>query len=82
MRILVADDNRDAVSMLAAILYEMNGYDVARTIRERCGAARPLLIAISGHFKKGADRVLAQIVGFDHFFPKPCDPNALVAVLE
>jgi len=115
VRILVADDNRDAVSMLEALLYDdghrvegvykgtdvlpairsfdpdavvldikmpgMNGYDLARTIRERYGS-RPLLIAISGHFKKGSDKVLAQIVGFDHFFPKPCDPSALLDVLK
>lgn len=115
MRILVADDNRDAVSMLEALLYDeghvvdavykgtdvmpamrvfdpdavlldikmpgMSGYDIARLIRERWGT-RPLLIAISGHFKKGPDQILAQIAGFDHFFPKPYDPNALLAVLR
>ena len=60
----------------------MNGYDLARAIRERYGALRPLLIAISGHYKRGADKVLAQLVGFDYFFPKPCDPDALVKLLR
>ena len=116
MRILIADDNRDAASMLAAILYDeghqvesvfrgtdvlpmvrtfdpdvvlldikmpgQSGYDLARIIRQRYGSERPLLIAISGHYKKGSDQLLARIVGFDHFFPKPCDPNALVSLLS
>jgi DNA-binding response OmpR family regulator len=116
MRILVADDDHDAVSMLEALLYDeghqvqgvhkgigvlsamrtfdpdavvvdikmpgMNGYDVARTICSRYGEARPMLIAVSGHFKRSPDQMLAQIAGFDHFFPKPCDPNALLDLLR
>jgi len=60
----------------------MSGYEVARSIRTRYGDARPLLVAISGHYKQGSDRVLAEIVGFDHYFAKPCDPNALLALLK
>jgi CheY-like chemotaxis protein len=116
VRVLVADDNRDAVLMLAALLDDeghqvegvyqsldvlpamrsfrpdvvvldikmpgMNGYDLARTICSRYGEARPMLIAVSGHFKRGPDQMLAQIAGFDHFFPKPCDPNALLSLLR
>jgi two-component system CheB/CheR fusion protein len=60
----------------------MSGYDVARVIHSQYGSRRPLLIGISGHYKLGADRVLAEIVGFDHFFAKPCDPSALLALLS
>src|SRR5947207_10303197 len=38
-----------------------NGWDVARKVREKMGGPPPLLIAISGQYTKGADRVLAQI---------------------
>jgi DNA-binding response OmpR family regulator len=73
--------NPDAV-VLDIKMPGMNGYDLARTIRNRYGDARPLLIAMSGHFKRDSDQILAQVAGFDHFFPKPCDPNALLALLR
>ena len=60
----------------------LSGYEVARRIHERYGVQRPLLIAISGHYKQGSDRVLAEIVGFDHHVPKPCDPHRLLNLLK
>lgn len=115
MRVLIADDNRDAVLTLMALLGDeghqvrgvfqgsdvlpairdfdpdavlldikmpgLSGYDVARKIRSKYGEARPRLIAISGHYKLGADRVLAEIVGFNHHVGKPYDPRALLALL-
>jgi DNA-binding response OmpR family regulator len=114
LRVLVADDERDTVETLAAILrdegYElrlaydgpgavkgiqdfdpdvaildiampgMTGWDVARAVRKNNGH-RPLLIAISGEYTKGADKALAQIAGFKHYLLKPCDPNALLALI-
>jgi len=92
-RILVADDDADAVLMLSALLRDegyqvrgvhhgaevldavfnfapdvvlldigmpkMSGYDVARTLRERYGSARPVLIAITGRAGQ-ADRQQAR----------------------
>ena len=115
MRVLVADDNRDAVLTLSALLWDeghvvdevhngaevldamrsfkpdavlldikmpgLSGYDVARLIRSRYGSL-PLLIAISGHYRKTSDRILAEMVGFDHHLPKPCDPHALLSLLR
>jgi DNA-binding response OmpR family regulator len=60
----------------------LNGYEVARLIRSRYGGASPLLVAISGQFKQGSDKVLAEIVGFDYHLPKPCDPGELLALLK
>jgi DNA-binding response OmpR family regulator len=60
----------------------LSGYEVARRINSCYGKARPRLIAISGHYKRGSDRVLAQIVGFDHYLPKPCDFGALLELLK
>lgn len=62
-------------------LPDASGFEVAEKIRERFGR-RPLLIAISGVFKKGADRVLAEIVGFDHHLSKPFDFDTLLRLLE
>ena len=87
-----SDDGADALALIRQLAPDvalvdikmpgMNGYDLARTICSRYGVERPLLIAVSGHFKRGPDQMLAQIAGFDHFFPKPCDPNALLALLK
>jgi DNA-binding response OmpR family regulator len=54
---------------------------VARRIRDRRGP-QPLLIGISGHYKKGADKVLAHISGFDHYLVKPYDPKMVFAALD
>ena len=115
MRILVADDNCDAVLTLDILLsceghevhgvYKgddvlpamqdfnpdavlldikmpgLSGFELARRIRSQYGDAKPLLVAISGHFRQGSDRVLAEILGFDHHLPKPCDPKKLLALL-
>jgi DNA-binding response OmpR family regulator len=55
----------------------LNGYDVARAIR-----TRNLLIAISGIYKKDPDKLLAGIVGFDHFLSKPYQGSDVLKLLE
>jgi hypothetical protein len=40
-----------------------------------------LVIGISGRYKQGADKVLAEINGMNHYLIKPCDPNSLIALL-
>jgi CheY-like chemotaxis protein len=116
LRIIVADDDRDAVLTLMMILRDeghevrgvyngswviptigqfdpdvlildiampqMSGYEIARTVvQSRARRSRPLLVGISGQFKKHADKLLADSVGFDHYLVKPCDPAALIALL-
>jgi CheY-like chemotaxis protein len=114
VRVLVADDERDAVIVLAALLglegYEargvynggqvitmarhflpdvillditmplLNGYEVAKTLKERYGARCPLLVAVTAAGKQ-ADRMRALRAGFDHHFVKPYDTKALLEVL-
>lgn len=114
LSILIADDDRDTVMTLEAILTDdghvvhtvmdgafvaeavrrfkplvcildiempgKNGYGLAREIREEHGAARPVLIAISGRWTTKVDQLLAKTVGFDHFLTKPADPNQLLAL--
>jgi CheY-like chemotaxis protein len=59
---------------------QMSGYDVARTLRERYGSARPVLIAVTG--RAGAfDRVQSLAAGFEHHVAKPYDPRALLELL-
>jgi CheY-like chemotaxis protein len=60
-----------------------NGWDVAKKVRVLKGAERrPLMIAVTGQYTKGADRILAQISGFDYFLTKPYDPQVLIALVE
>jgi DNA-binding response OmpR family regulator len=77
----VAEFDPDAV--IADIgLPDMSGWDLARAVRmvsER--ADRPLMIAISGEFTKGADAVLTQMAGFNHFLAKPFDPAVIIRIL-
>jgi len=61
----------------------MSGYAVAQEMRHTfTEARRPVMIAISGIWKEHADRQIAEQVGFDHYFVKPCDPAAVLAVLD
>jgi len=60
----------------------MNGWDLARHVRKVKGAERPMMIAVSGVYTKGADKVLANLSGFNYHFVKPCDPNLLLALME
>jgi|SRR5688572_8776387 len=115
LRIVVADDDRDAVLSLQMLLQEeghevhcayeakhaldqvlrhdpdallldialgnSSGFQVANTVRARHGDSRPMIIGLSGVYKKGSDRILADINGFNHYLVKPYDPQALLALL-
>jgi len=59
-----------------------DGFVLARELRDKRVGERPMLIAISGVWVRPSDRFLAIMVGFDHFFQKPADPKALLAVLN
>lgn len=59
-----------------------SGYAIARELHERHRELAPLLIAISGKWTSPTDRLLGEAVGFDHFLLKPCDPNALLPLIE
>lgn len=60
-----------------------NGWDIAKEVRRLKGnGPRPLMIAISGHYTKSADRMLAQISGFNYFLTKPCDPQVLIKLID
>lgn len=76
----VDDFDPDAV-LLDIAMPDLSGYEVAQQIRSRYGAIRPLLIAISGRYKQGSDKILAEIVGFNHHVAKPYEPGALLALL-
>jgi two-component system, OmpR family, response regulator len=69
------------VVILDINLPDLSGWEVARRIRERPGS-QPLLIGISGEYKKGSDKVLARISGFDHYLVKPYDLQMLFGAIN
>jgi DNA-binding response OmpR family regulator len=71
----------DAV-LLDIGLPETSGHEIARVIRARHGNARPFLIGISGKYKQGSDKILAEINGFDQYLTKPYEPSAVLRLLE
>src|SRR5438552_14856160 len=60
----------------------VSGWDVAKEVRDRMGERRPVLIAISGQYTKGSDKLLAQMKGFNYYLVKPCDPQTLLALIR
>ena len=69
------------VVVLDIHLPERSGWEVAWTIRDWRGKERPMLIGISGLYREAADRVLSQIVGFNHYLMKPYAPADLLALI-
>jgi signal transduction histidine kinase/CheY-like chemotaxis protein len=61
-------------------LPRMNGYDVAKTLRQE-GFEREVIVAISGYGQPD-DRRRSLEAGFDHHLVKPVDYGSLNAVLE
>lgn len=76
----VIDFDPDVV-LLDLNLPDITGWQVARTIRSR-RTKQPLLIAITGYYTKGADRILSELTGFDHYMVKPCEPEQLLKLIE
>ena len=87
----VAYSGRDALRTLdqhavgAAVLDigmpEMDGFELARTIRGSRAGAGTTLIALSG-WGQASDRALATAAGFDHHLLKPVDVEQLIALLR
>jgi CheY-like chemotaxis protein len=86
----VAHNGRDALEVFAeqrprVVLLDigmpgMNGYDVARVIRERFADTPTTLIALTGWGQED-DRRRAREAGFDHHLVKPAELGALQALL-
>jgi signal transduction histidine kinase/CheY-like chemotaxis protein len=61
-------------------LPDMDGYELARKLREIPETQDAKLIAVTGYGTK-ADRSSYQEAGFDHYFPKPPDIEELSRIL-
>ncbi|MDQ8020426.1 MAG: response regulator [Moraxellaceae bacterium] len=86
----IAGDGRQALACVEAFsphvvvldigLPGMNGYEVARALRNQPPTRELLLIALTGYGQK-EDQAMAKEAGFDHHFMKPSDPHALQTVI-
>jgi PAS domain S-box-containing protein len=68
------------IMLLDIEMPDMNGYEVARRIREQPNAEHVLLVAMTG-YASDADRRRCQEAGFDHHLVKPIDYDALQRLL-
>jgi PAS domain S-box-containing protein len=71
---------RPQVVLLDIGLPNMDGYEVARQLREEFGPQEMVLIAVTGYGQSEDRRKSAQ-VGFNHHLVKPVNPNELQALL-
>jgi PAS domain S-box-containing protein len=68
------------VMLLDIGLPEMNGYEVAKTLRSLPALNGMRIIALTG-YSQAADRERAQLAGFDEHLMKPVDSEALAQAL-
>jgi CheY-like chemotaxis protein len=77
----VAEDFKPDVAILDINMPGMNGFDVAKNLRMRYGEDGILLIAITGVWNKGSDKILSKLSGFNQHLAKPVEPRALMDIL-
>jgi signal transduction histidine kinase/DNA-binding response OmpR family regulator len=88
--IRVANDGYQAIEMARSFhpqvvfldigLPGMNGYEVARRLRETPGMERGILVALTGWGTR-EDRERSSEAGFDHHLTKPADMDAVESLL-
>ena len=76
----VASEFRPEVVLLDIGLPLMDGYEVARRLRQTPQTAGALLIALTGYGQQG-DRQRGKDAGFDGHMLKPVDPHALARMI-
>jgi signal transduction histidine kinase/ActR/RegA family two-component response regulator len=76
----VAQVYRPDVVLLDIGLPQIDGYEVARRLREQPGTEHALLVALTGYGHE-EDRRRTREAGFDHHLVKPVDPNAIQQLL-
>jgi CheY-like chemotaxis protein len=75
-----AGRERPEIFLLDVGLPDMDGIQLARTLRQRPESARSTFVAISG-YGQPADRRAALDDGFDHHFVKPVASETLLSVI-
>jgi CheY-like chemotaxis protein len=76
-----AGDFMPDVVLLDIGMPRMNGYDVARQIRQQPWGQEIILVAMTGWVQE-EDQRRAELAGFDYHLTKPLDTAALQEILE
>jgi signal transduction histidine kinase len=76
---LICRDKPD-VALIDIGLPDMDGYEVARQVREKLGGGRPRLIAMTG-YGTASDRSAAFDAGFDAHIVKPASADQILRAL-
>ena len=76
-----ADEFKPHVILLDIGMTGMDGYEVARRIRDSPSHAGVVLVAVTG-WSHALDRRRSHAAGFDHHIAKPVDIQALIALLD
>ena len=74
------DDYRPDLALIDIGLPGMDGYELARRLRERTDLASTVLVALTGYGGED-DRLRSQAAGFDRHITKPVDFGELSALL-
>ena len=77
----VANEIKPDVVLLDIGLPKMNGYEVARRIRQEPWGSSPILVAITG-WGQTEDKDLSRESGFDHHLVKPVDYDHLLKLIQ
>jgi signal transduction histidine kinase len=76
-----AKEMKPDVVLLDIGLPKMNGYEVARRIRQEPWGSNPILVAITG-WGQTEDKDLSRESGFDHHLVKPVDHDQLLKLIQ
>ncbi len=77
----IANEIKPDVVLLDIGLPKMNGYEVARQIRQEPWGNNPILVAITG-WGQTEDKDLSRESGFDHHLVKPVDHDHLLKLIQ
>jgi signal transduction histidine kinase len=75
------DSFRPEIVMLDIGMPELNGYEVARQVRQGPLGSLITLIAVTG-WGQASDKARAASAGFNHHFTKPIEPEGLTQLLR
>ena len=78
--VATASDYNADVMLLDIGLPELDGYEVARRIRQQPTHNETVLVALTGYGQE-SDRDRSQAAGFDHHLVKPADFGKVLAIL-
>jgi CheY-like chemotaxis protein len=62
-------------------LPEMDGFEVARRLRQEASCQHTVIIAVTG-YGQPQDHQRSRVVGINHHLLKPADPDVLLALLS